>query len=197
MHNVAQDIQHTANEHTFPLVLLSFTTDNVNMPYPQFTFAQRNQPALTPQSTHESFPPPRPHWLDPIDPAALNSAELEIQKSSNRGVAPTSSKFVCHKFPQASEIIPVSSSSRRSQPIDIPCAPHLNEASQPISRHPPTYTYKCTLCWKEKELPCYTIGPQARIVCLDCWRWIHSVSVCWKCNEVVYRKEDAISFGWC
>ena len=66
---------------------------------------------------------------------------------------------------------------------------------QPILQ--PLYTYTCTLCWREFDKPCYTVGSEARIVCIDCWKWMFSMSVCWVCGEIVFRKTDAISFGWC
>jgi DNA-directed RNA polymerase subunit RPC12/RpoP len=44
--------------------------------------------------------------------------------------------------------------------------------------------YICTLCWRTFEKPCHTVGSDSRIVC-------------WACGEVVFRKEDAVSFGWC
>ncbi len=62
---------------------------------------------------------------------------------------------------------------------------------------PPKYYYTCTICWREFDNPCYTVGAESRIVCLDCWKWMFAVSVCWSCGEIVYRKSDAISFGWC
>ena len=61
----------------------------------------------------------------------------------------------------------------------------------------PTYFYTCSVCWRDFDKPCYTVGAESRIVCLDCWKWMFAVSICWNCGEVVFRKSDAISFGWC
>ena len=57
--------------------------------------------------------------------------------------------------------------------------------------------YTCTLCWKTFEKPCHTVGSDSRIVCVDCWKWLYDLSVCWACGEVVFRKDDAVGFGWC
>lgn len=57
--------------------------------------------------------------------------------------------------------------------------------------------YTCTLCWKFFEKPCYTVGSDSRIICVDCWKWLYDLSVCWTCGEVVFRKDDAVGFGWC
>ena len=62
---------------------------------------------------------------------------------------------------------------------------------------PTNYYYTCTICWREFDRPCYTVGAESRIVCLDCWKWIFAISICWTCGEVVCRKSDAVSFGWC
>ena len=166
------------------------------MPYPQFTLAQRNNIAPKPQLGDERKPAARPHWSDRNDPAELEAAQVET-KNTRQKVADTTSKSIHNDTPSSSKISSLSSPSRLTQPIDIPRTSQPTEIAQRVSPNYPPYTYKCTLCWKEDQPPCYTIGPESRIVCLDCWRWIHSVSICWKCNEVVYRKEDAVSFGWC
>ena len=166
------------------------------MPHPQSTLAQRNVVASEPQPGKERETATRAHWSDRINPVELEAAQLEV-KNSERMVACISSKPFHNETRTTSEITSLSSQASQTQPIDTPQTHPRTQITQPISRHPPCYTYKCTLCWKEYEPPCYTVGPDSRIVCLDCWRWIHSVSICWKCNEVVYRKEDAISFGWC
>jgi hypothetical protein len=57
--------------------------------------------------------------------------------------------------------------------------------------------YTCTLCWRNFEKPCFTVGSNSRIVCAECWRWMYDLSVCWACGEIVFRKEDAVRFGWC
>ena len=189
--------KHTANEHTCPLLCTSFATDNVNMPYPQYTFAQRSQSTPAPQNTREKPPATRPHWSDRIDLAALESTEVASNKYEDWKTAATSCKPICNKPQKSSQGIPISPISLRSQPVDIPPASQPPEIAEPTSRHLPKYTYKCTLCWKDNKPPCYTVGPASRLICLECWRWIHSVSICWKCNEVVFRKEDAVSFGWC
>ena len=65
-------------------------------------------------------------------------------------------------------------------------------------RAPPrSYVYTCTLCWQTFPPPCYTVGSDARTVCIECWKWMYDISVCWSCGTIVYRKTDAVSFGWC
>lgn len=189
--------KHTANEYTCPLLYNSFATGNVNMPYPQHTFAQRSQSTPAPQHTREKPPATRPHWSDRINLAALESTEGANSKYEDGNTAATSCMPICNKPQKSSQGIPISPISLSSQPVEIPPAPQPPEIAEPTSHHPPNYTYKCTLCWKENKPPCYTVGPTSRVVCLECWRWIYSVSICWKCNEVVFRKEDAVSFGWC
>ena len=61
----------------------------------------------------------------------------------------------------------------------------------------PTHTFLCTVCWTENTSPPHAFGLDGRIVCTDCWNWIYSISVCWCCGEVVFRKTDAVNFGWC
>lgn len=80
--------------------------------------------------------------------------------------------------------------TRSSRPESAP--------SQIVSRpHPLALTYNCTLCWRTFPPPCFTVGVGSRIVCVDCWRWIYDVSVCWRCGEIVHRKTDSVRFGWC
>lgn len=184
------------NTHCLSFPLRSLLTTNVNMPYPQYTFAQRSQSTSVTQPTSEKHTMIRAHWSDRTDPTALETAELSHKKHSDR-VSTASSRPILNKFQTALQGTSLSSTSTWKQPVDTHPASPPPEMENPLSRHPPSYTYKCTLCWKENKPPCYTIGPESRIVCLDCWRWVHSVSVCWKCNEVIFRKEDAISFGWC
>ncbi len=57
--------------------------------------------------------------------------------------------------------------------------------------------FRCTGCGKAFASPCFTVGRRLRAVCRECWRWMWSVSICWSCGEVVFRKTDAIGFGWC
>ena len=33
--------------------------------------------------------------------------------------------------------------------------------------------------------------------CHTCWVWIHNLSICWTCGEIVSRHEERVSFGWC
>lgn len=61
----------------------------------------------------------------------------------------------------------------------------------------PSSSYSCTLCGKENVKPAIAFGIEGRIVCKACWKWIYNVSICWRCGEVVYRKTDSVSFGWC
>ncbi|EXJ92469.1 hypothetical protein A1O3_01020 [Capronia epimyces CBS 606.96] len=76
--------------------------------------------------------------------------------------------------------------------------------SQPASDavlHPPhrplkkpteaPYTFLCTIYWTEHEPPPQTLGLESRIVCADCWKWLHSISICWYCGELVFRQTDA------
>jgi hypothetical protein len=166
------------------------------MPYPQYTFAQRSLSAPRSHPIHEKHSTVRPGWSDTIDPIVLETAELSNEGHSNQVSAP-SFKLICNKYQTTLQGTSLPSTPPRSQPVDVPLACPPPKIVGPLPPHQLTYTYKCTLCWKENKPPCYTIGPESRIVCLDCWRWIHSVSVCWKCNEVVFRKDDAVSFGWC
>lgn len=69
--------------------------------------------------------------------------------------------------------------------------------STPIKEPEPESPFVCTVCWTQHEFPPYVFGHETRIVCLDCWRWIYAVSVCWHCGEVVFRRTDAVRFGWC
>lgn len=57
--------------------------------------------------------------------------------------------------------------------------------------------FRCTGCGKTFTSPCFTVGRRLRAVCRECWKWMWNVSICWSCGEVVYRKTDAIGFGWC
>src|ERR1700722_367233 len=57
--------------------------------------------------------------------------------------------------------------------------------------------YTCTLCWRSFQKPCHTVGSDSRIVCVDRWRWMYDLGVCWACGGVAFRKEDAISFSLC
>jgi hypothetical protein len=164
------------------------------MPYPQFLFARRNDTTNQPQGGG-SEPAAKTYSSDRVEPAELEATQLQKTRSApKREIRASKPTF---NDPETTKIVSLSSSPPRAQPIVIPQSSQPKEITQPTSGHPPRYTYNCTVCWKEHEPPCYPIGPESRIVCLDCWRWIHSVSICWKCNEVVYRKEDAISFGWC
>ena len=181
---------HSTKKYTLSLSSIHSLLTTLKMPYPQFTFAQQPQPADTPPLMSEQPNTSRARCSDQCDSAATESNEL-VAKTH------TYSKTAATILESTSEEPQTSSLPSRSQPINIPRGSQCTETVQAISCHPPKYTYKCTLCWKEKEPPCYTIGTESRIVCMDCWRWVHSVSICWKCNEVVYRKEDAISFGWC
>lgn len=164
------------------------------MPYPQFMFARRHQLANNPLPTNDSSFAAIPPSSDRIDPAQVAAAHVP-RKLELLGRAAAATPKIANEGIAA--ITPMSLSSCRSQPIDIPQAPPPSKTAQPVLHYPSNYTYRCTLCWNEKEPPSYKVGAESRIVCLDCWRWIHSVSICWKCNEVVYRKEDAIGFGWC
>lgn len=164
------------------------------MPYPQFAFHPRDDTASQPLPSHQGRQATRSHSPYRVDPPELEAVQLQTSSSARkRALATTFTTLIDTN----STIVSLSPSPPRNQPIDTPRSSQPTETTLPSSGHPPRYTYKCTLCWKEHEPPCYTIGSEPRIVCLDCWRWIHSVSICWKCNEVVYRKEDAISFGWC
>lgn len=78
----------------------------------------------------------------------------------------------------------------------------LPESSPSPSRSPrkpqaDPYLYACSLCRKEFPPPCYTIGFESRIVCLECWKWMYNVSICWACGEMVFSKTDSVRFGWC
>jgi hypothetical protein len=165
------------------------------MPYPQFLFARRNDTTSQPQAGKESEPAAQTYCSDRIEPAELGATRPQKTRSAPKRESTASKPTSTASKPP--KIVSLSSSLPRTQPIDIPQSSQPGEITRPTSGHPPRYTYNCMVCWKEHEPPCYTIGPESRIVCLDCWRWIYSVSICWKCNEVVYRKEDAISFGWC
>lgn len=96
----------------------------------------------------------------------------------------------------------VSVSSFHSISSTLAALPPLLPPSQSQRRHEPTrqklpHTFICTVCWTEQESPPYAFGLEGRIVCANCWRWIHNISICWRCGEVVFRKTDAVSFGWC
>lgn len=69
--------------------------------------------------------------------------------------------------------------------------------SIPVPAAQPPFTYNCTICWRSFAPPCFTIGRSARVVCVECWRYVFSIGVCWTCGEIVFRRTDAISFGWC
>ena len=75
-------------------------------------------------------------------------------------------------------------------------APSNSTVSQEL-RPASTYQYTCSLCWQTFEPPCYSIGHESRTACLWCWKWLFDVSICWSCGDIVYRKTDAVSFGWC
>lgn len=36
-----------------------------------------------------------------------------------------------------------------------------------------------------------------RVFCEACWTWIYNLAICWKCGEVVGRREERVGFGWC
>jgi hypothetical protein len=182
------------HSHCHPIHSLLTT---LKMPYPQFTFAQQSQSAHTPQVLCEQATTSRAHCSDRRGHAVTELAGLAAQTYTHAKTAATTSVSSIREPQTTPQTAPTSLFPSQSQPINMPHRSQIAETVQAISCHPPNYTYKCTLCWKEKEPPCYTIGTESRIVCMDCWRWVHSVSICWKCNEVVYRKEDAISFGWC
>lgn len=57
--------------------------------------------------------------------------------------------------------------------------------------------FRCTGCGRIFPSPCFSVGRRLRPVCRECWRWMWNVSICWSCGEVVYRKTDAVGFGWC
>jgi hypothetical protein len=57
--------------------------------------------------------------------------------------------------------------------------------------------FTCTWCGNNSPLPCFTVGRGSRAVCKECWKWMWSVRICWSCGEIVFRKTDAIGFGWC
>lgn len=86
-----------------------------------------------------------------------------------------------------------------SETLSSSTPPTKISPDQPVSQTDQelTYTFTCTVCRTEHDPPPHTFGLESRIVCTDCWRWIHSLSVCWRCGEVVYRKTDTVSFGWC
>jgi hypothetical protein len=58
-------------------------------------------------------------------------------------------------------------------------------------------TFSCAGCGKSCSLPCFNVGKRSRAVCRECWRWMWSLKICWACGEVVFRKTDAVGFGWC
>jgi hypothetical protein len=82
--------------------------------------------------------------------------------------------------------------SRRSRPRS-----QRSTSTTTRRTHSRKHSYTCTLCWKRFSHPCYILGPGSRIVCRDCWKWTHDISVCWRCGEIVFRLTDAVSFGWC
>lgn len=69
--------------------------------------------------------------------------------------------------------------------------------SRSVTASKPSLHYNCTICWRSFAPPCFTIGQSARVVCIECWRYVFSIGVCWACGEIVFRRTDSISFGWC
>lgn len=65
-----------------------------------------------------------------------------------------------------------------------------------LSATPPSH-FRCTGCGKTFLLPGFKVGKRPRVVCRECWRWMWNISICWSCGEVVFRKTDAVGFGWC
>ena len=35
------------------------------------------------------------------------------------------------------------------------------------------------------------------VFCRPCWVWIHNLSICWMCGDMVSRLEGRVAFGWC
>jgi hypothetical protein len=106
--------------------------------------------------------------------------------------------------PSPQEELPLANrSAHKLTPIhsleDSPSSPSLIP-SPLFLRRPSTssqYSFRCTVCWKTSPSPCFTVGKRLQVVCRQCWKWMWSVSICWSCGEVVFRKTDAIGFGWC
>lgn len=79
-----------------------------------------------------------------------------------------------------------------SSPSLIPCP----LVPRSLSSTPPSH-FRCNGCRRRFLLPGFIVGQKSRVVCRECWRWTWSVSICWSCGEVVFRKTDAVGFGWC
>lgn len=60
-------------------------------------------------------------------------------------------------------------------------------------------SFICTICWSPQHPPSIprVLGRSSRIVCLQCWRAVLDLSICWVCGECIVRGDDVVSLGWC
>jgi hypothetical protein len=122
--------------------------------------------------------------------SSLSSISISGSSLTARGVPTPAS-------PTEAQLVPKPLISRKSI-LQLPkkaSKPML--VSRPVTATKPSFNYNCTICWRSFAPPCFTIGRSARVVCVECWRYVFSIGVCWTCGEIVFRRTDAISFGWC
>ncbi|KFA55791.1 hypothetical protein S40293_01911 [Stachybotrys chartarum IBT 40293] len=55
--------------------------------------------------------------------------------------------------------------------------------------------FTCTFCYRFSPGPPQVLGRSARLACAPCYAALIDLSICWVCGEIVYRREECVSFG--
>ncbi|KAI5465481.1 hypothetical protein BGZ63DRAFT_399942 [Mariannaea sp. PMI_226] len=57
--------------------------------------------------------------------------------------------------------------------------------------------FTCTFCFHLSQRGPHVLGRAARLACTACYTALLNLSICWVCEELIFRGDECVSFGWC
>ncbi|KAK3368234.1 hypothetical protein B0H63DRAFT_564974 [Podospora didyma] len=71
------------------------------------------------------------------------------------------------------------------------------KSSPPTTQQTRHHVFTCTFCWRLSAGQPRVLGRSARLACGPCYKALLDLAICWVCGEMVVRRDECVSLGWC